>query len=107
MGYSFKIIDKRRQEAPFLILEKNIYENLNVSTVAKILDIYDGGIKLVSIPQNKYFEAKYCLLADDYKVNDLVLVIALDYIPEELDEVNSNIIHDYQNAVILGKLHNL
>ena len=41
MGYNYKNIDKRRQEAPFLILERDIYENLNVGIIAKVVDTYE------------------------------------------------------------------
>ena len=108
MGYNFKNIDKRRQDAPFWILEKNIYENLNVGTLARVTDVYTGGCKLVSIPSGKYFNSSYSLSSDTYSIGDLVLVMILDnYGTEELTDKTSVILHDYRNAVILGKVNKL
>ena len=122
MGYKYKIIDDRRQEAPFLILEKDIYQNLNVCTLAQIVDVYSGGYKLKSIPKGIMFESNYVMREMEHYIEDrtytvdemtyvkgdLVLVIMLDnYGTEELTEVTETIMHDYRNAVILGKVNKL
>lgn len=108
MGYNYKIIDKRRQEAPFLILEKNIYENLNVGTIAKVVDTYDGGCKLRIIPKGTMIDSSYSVEETTYSKGDLVLVMFLDnYGTETLNDKTETVMHDYRNAVILGKLHKL
>ena len=109
MGYKYKIIDDRRQEAPFLILEKNIYENLNVGTLAEVVDTYTGGVKLKSIPKGEYFDSKYSIDNNvTYSKGDLVVVLILDnYGTEELTDSTQYIMHDYKNAVILGKAKRL
>ncbi len=108
MGYRYKDIDNRRQEAPFLILERNIYENLNVGTLALVVESYDGGCKLKSVPKGTVFESKYTLTTQTYSRGDLVLVIFLDNTGiDNLTDKNKYIMHDYQNAVILGKVSNL
>ena len=108
MGYRFKTINKERQEAPFLILEKNIYENLNVGTLAEVVDVYPGGCKLKSLPKCIYFNSEYTLENTTYAKGDLVLVMFLDnYGTTPLTDRTDCIMHDYKNAVILGKVHNL
>ncbi len=108
MGYNYKIIDKRRQEAPFLILEKNIYENLNVGTLAKVVSTYQGGCKLQIIPKGVMIDSSYSLEDTTYSRGDLVLVMFLDnYGNETLNDKTETIMHDYRNAVILGKIHKL
>ena len=112
MGYNYKDIDKRRQEAPFLILERNIYENLNVGIIAKVVDTYEGGVKLKSLPEEVYFDASYSLVNYNtkdtkitYSKGDLVVVMFLDkYGVKELTDTSKYIMHDYKNAVIVGKV---
>lgn len=112
MGYNYKNIDKRRQEAPFLILERNIYENLNVGVIAKVVDTYEGGVKLKSLPEEVYFDASYSLVNYNtkdtkitYSKGDLVVVMFLDkYGVKELTDTSKYIMHDYKNAVIVGKV---
>ena len=115
MGYNYKNIDKKRQEAPFLILERNIYENLNVGVLAKVVDTYEGGVKLKSLPGETYFDASYSLseyiydtTKETYSKGDLVVVMFLDnYGVKELTDTSKYIMHDYKNAVILGKVETI
>ncbi len=108
MGYKYKNIDDRRQEAPFLILEKNIYQNLNVSTLAEVVDTYTGGCKLKSVPKGIYFESNYAIDGVSVKRGDLVLVIFLDnYGTDTLTKETDYIMHDYKNAVVIGKVSSL
>lgn len=115
MGYNYKNIDKKRQEAPFLILERNIYENLNVGVVAKVIDTYEDGVKLKSLPGETYFDASYSLseyiydtTKETYSKGDLVVVMFLDnYGVKELTDTSKYIMHDYKNAVILGKVETI
>lgn len=105
MGYNYKIIDKRRQEAPFLILEKNIYENLNVGTLAVVSEKYDTGYRLKILPKGEYINSEYTSSGKTYSKGDLVLVVFLDnYGTVALDDKTSPIMHDYKNAVIIGKV---
>lgn len=108
MGYKYKTIDKRKAESPFLILEKNIYQNLNVGSLAKVVDTYTGGCKLQIIPKGTMIDSYYSLGELSLTRGDLVLVLFLDnYGTDPLDSVTSTIMHDYQNAVILGKVNKL
>ena len=105
MGYNYKIIDKRRQEAPFLILEKNIYENLNVGTLAVVSEKYDTGYRLKILPKGEYINSEYTSSGKTYSKGDLVLVVFLDnYGTVALDDKTGPIMHDYKNAVIIGKV---
>lgn len=130
MGYNYKDIDKRRQEAPFLILEKNIYENLNVGSIAEVADIYSKDnvykLKLKLIPKGVYVDCSNILdtlfktvIEIDAETleetnsevlnlsrGDKVIVMFLDnYGTQELVEDTKVIMHDYKNAVVIGKLH--
>ena len=108
MGYKYKIIDNRRQEAPFLILEESIYNSLNVSTLAQVVDISSSNCKLKSLPKGEYFNSNYLLDGVTLAKGDLVLVIFLDnYGTEELNDRTKYIMHDYRNAVIVGKVNKM
>lgn len=108
MGYRYKDIDNRRQEAPFLILERNVYQNLNVGTLALVVESYDGGCRLKSVPKGTMFDSAYSVSSDTYSRGDLVLVVFLDnYGTADLNDKTEFIMHDYQNAVIIGKVNKL
>lgn len=108
MGYKYKYIDKRRQESPFLILERNIYENLNVGTLAKVVETYAGGCKLRSIPKGEDMNCSLSLTDTSYSRGDIVVVLFLDnYGTGELDDNTRYILHDYRNAIILGKIKSI
>jgi len=142
MGYKNKSWIKESSEAPFFILEKGIYKNLNVSSLGYVVSMTDddrlsGKVKKYTVKfgpvvadKNKIDYVTYdvaCLshvTITQEEINSgkcIVMVVFLDTNPKNFyksvhgvntnidDKLGSdlgveNIMHDYRNGVIIGKL---
>jgi hypothetical protein len=144
MGYKNKTWLKESQEAPFFVLEKGIYKNLNVSTLGYVVSMSDDErldkkVKKYKVKAGPIITGK---TEEDYTIYDvsclshititqeeinsgkcIVMVAFLDTNPKNFyKSINSanvkvedklsndlgveNILHDYRNGVIVGKLKN-
>lgn len=142
MGYKNKSWIKESSEAPFFILEKGIYANLNVSSIGYVVgmandDRLSNKVKKYTVKfgpiitgKNKEQYISYDVACLDHvtitqeEINSgkcIVMVVFLDTNPKNIYKavhgVNTNvddklgtdlgvenIMHDYRNGVIVGKL---
>lgn len=142
MGYKPKDWIKESQEAPFFILERGIYRNLNVSSLGYVVskqdDVrLDNKVETYTVKIGPVTKGKDVAMNTIYDVacleginitqeeinsgNCVVMLVFLDTNPTNFykmihganervddklatDENVEDILHDYRNAVIVGKL---